>query len=146
MGRCRLALEVSSYRPILLAPHITAPVLYAAATQDSLCPLDGVKAAAAATPNATLITVDTNHFAVYSGEALEFLSGKYVEFFRLAAGLPVQAAAPAEPAGAAAADISALHEPAAEPAAPESAAAEAAADEPAAAAAGEASGEQHSEL
>jgi pimeloyl-ACP methyl ester carboxylesterase len=90
MGRCRLALEASAYRPITLVPQITAPVMYAAATKDQLCPLDGVKAAVAATPNAQLVTVDTNHFQVYSGGALEYLSAKYVEFFRQAAGLPAE--------------------------------------------------------
>uniref|UniRef100_A0A383W7U6 Serine aminopeptidase S33 domain-containing protein n=1 Tax=Tetradesmus obliquus TaxID=3088 RepID=A0A383W7U6_TETOB len=93
LGRCRLALEASAYRPIALLPQITAPVLFAAATKDQLCPLDGVKAAVAVTPNAQLVTVDTNHFQVYSGEALEYLSEKYVEFFRQAAGLPAQVAA-----------------------------------------------------
>lgn len=68
-------------------------MLFAAATKDQLCPLDGVKAAVAVTPNAQLVTVDTNHFQVYSGEALEYLSEKYVEFFRRAAGLPAEVAA-----------------------------------------------------
>lgn len=90
MARCKLALEVSSYRPITLIPSIKAPVLYAAATNDNLCPIDGVKAALNVTPNGQLVTVDTNHFQVYSGEALEYLSGKYAEFFRTAAGLPAQ--------------------------------------------------------
>jgi pimeloyl-ACP methyl ester carboxylesterase len=90
MGRCRLALEASGYRPITVLPQITAPVLYAAATKDTLCPIDGVKAAVEVTPNAQLVTVDTNHFQVYSGEALKYLSRKYVAFFRQAAGLPAE--------------------------------------------------------
>eukprot|EP00882_Tetradesmus_deserticola_P005190 GHRQ01005467.1.p2 GENE.GHRQ01005467.1~~GHRQ01005467.1.p2 ORF type:complete len:151 (+),score=61.01 GHRQ01005467.1:1279-1731(+) len=96
LARCRLALEVSAYRPITSVPHITAPVLYAAATRDTLCPLDGVKAAVAATPNAQLVTVDASHFHVYSGEPFQYLAGKYVEFFRQAAGLPAEAGGEAE--------------------------------------------------
>lgn len=88
MARCRLALEVSSYRPITVLPKIKAPVLYAAATKDHLCPLAEVEAALNATPNGQLITVDTHHFQVYMGEPFEFLTGKYTEFYRAAAGLP----------------------------------------------------------
>jgi pimeloyl-ACP methyl ester carboxylesterase len=79
-----------------MLPQITAPVMYAAATKDTLCPIDGVKTAVAATPNAQLVTVDTNHFQVYSGQALEYLSGKYVAFFRQAAGLPAEDAGEGE--------------------------------------------------
>lgn len=90
MARCKLALEVSSYRPITLVPKIKAPVLYAAATKDNLCPLAGVQAAVDVTPNGQLTTVDTNHFQVYGGDALEYLTQKYAEFFRTAAGLPAR--------------------------------------------------------
>eukprot|EP00878_Enallax_costatus_P013914 GHUV01014551.1.p1 GENE.GHUV01014551.1~~GHUV01014551.1.p1 ORF type:complete len:127 (+),score=37.91 GHUV01014551.1:615-995(+) len=90
MGRCKLALEVSGYRPITLLPKVKVPVLFAAATKDDLCPIEGVKAALNVTPNGQLVTVDTRHFQVYSGEPFEYLTGKYTEFFRSAAGLPAQ--------------------------------------------------------
>lgn len=88
MGRCKLALEVSSYRPIALLPKIKVPVLYAAATKDDLCPIAGVKAALQVTPNGQMVTVDSKHFQVYSGEPFDYLIGKYTEFLRTAAGLP----------------------------------------------------------
>ncbi|KAF8059405.1 aidA [Scenedesmus sp. PABB004] len=93
MARCRLALEVSRYRPVAAVPRVTARVLYATADGDRLCPAGDVAAALAATPRGELVTVQGNHFDVYSGRQFEELSARQAAFFREAAGLPLLGAA-----------------------------------------------------
>lgn len=82
MIRAVLALEGVSYRPIQHVPNIRAPVLYLAATQDTIIPLDSIEKALQRTPNGQLFKYKTGHFGVFTGAPFSFYIQHMVGFLR----------------------------------------------------------------
>lgn len=79
------------YSPGACAPAVPCPVMFVAASTDSLCPVEQVKAAAAAAPKGTLLLRECTHFELYRGELFEGLIDKQAAFLAHAAGLPIPA-------------------------------------------------------
>jgi dienelactone hydrolase len=98
MVRARIALE-SLYRPIRHIPNIRVPVLYLAATNDTILPLKQVTAALNKTPDGQMYTVKTGHFSVYSGLPFPYLVQHTVGFLRDANGMERMIMSSAEAAG-----------------------------------------------
>jgi dienelactone hydrolase len=93
-----IALE-SLYRPIRHIPNIRAPVLYLAATNDTLIPLESVTKAVRATPDGQLYTVKSSHFGVYSGVPFPYLVQHTIGFLREKNGMKRLILSSAEAAG-----------------------------------------------
>jgi pimeloyl-ACP methyl ester carboxylesterase len=88
-----LALEmfVHKYSPIQHVKQISCPILFVAATQDVLCPVDQVHRALALAPNAQLLSRECTHFELYRGQLFEGLIHEQARFFQQHTGLlPVQ--------------------------------------------------------
>lgn len=88
---------VHRYSPIKYVPKVTAPVLFIAATNDTLCAFESVQKAVQIAPNAQLMARDCTHFELYRNH-FEGVIHDQVNFFRQHLGLgPLpMAAAPAE--------------------------------------------------
>lgn len=98
MVRARIALE-SLYRPIRHIPNIRVPVLYLAATNDTILPLQQVTAALNKTPDGRMYTVKAGHFSVYSGLPFPYLVQHAVGFLRDTNGMKRIIMSAAEAAG-----------------------------------------------
>lgn len=96
--RAIIALE-SLYRPIRHIPNIRAPLLYLAATNDTLIPLESVTKAVRATPDGQLYTVKSSHFGVYSGVPFPYLVQHTIAFLREKNGMKRLILSSAEAAG-----------------------------------------------
>lgn len=96
--RARIALE-ALYRPIKHIPNIKVPVLYLAATNDTIVPLTPIIAALNQTRNGQMYTVKTGHFQVYSGLPFPYLVQQTVGFLRDANGMKRLVMSSAEAAG-----------------------------------------------
>ncbi|KAF8073154.1 aidA [Scenedesmus sp. PABB004] len=98
-ARACLALElfVHRYSPIACVPRVAAPVLFVAASRDTLCPVDAVRRAAGLARRGQLLERDCTHFELYRGELFEKLIDEQVLFLRRHTGLAAarEAAAPA---------------------------------------------------
>lgn len=88
------------YSPIQRVKEIPCPILFVAATEDVLCPVDQVHKAVGLAQNAQLLSRECTHFELYRGALFEGLIGEQTKFFQQHTGLV--------PAAAAAADGSAL--------------------------------------
>lgn len=71
---------MSLYSPKTEVPTIKVPILFVAATQDSLCPIEFVRQAAETAPLGKLLEVNTTHFDLYRGENFERISTEMVAF------------------------------------------------------------------
>mmetsp|Transcript_128998 Transcript_128998/g.252646 ORF Transcript_128998/g.252646 Transcript_128998/m.252646 type:complete len:383 (+) Transcript_128998:63-1211(+) len=71
---------MSLYSPVEDIPHITVPVLFITATQDTLCPPESVRAAAQIAQRGTLLEIDSTHFDIYQGEKFNHISDEMVRF------------------------------------------------------------------
>lgn len=96
--RARISLE-ALYRPIRHVPNIRAPVLYLAANNDTIVPLDSVTKAVAKTPDGQLYMVKSGHFGVYSGVPFPYLVQHTVGFLREKNGMKRLILSSAEAAG-----------------------------------------------
>lgn len=78
----RTAAILSLYNPIDAVKDVAVPILFVGATQDTLCPVEFVRLAAkrAMHPGSKLITVDSNHFGIYQGPNLEYVSTEMIRF------------------------------------------------------------------
>lgn len=74
--------------PIKHVHAIKAPVLFAGANKDTLCPMDVIKKAAALTPNAELYAADCDHFELFTPQHMPGLQAKQLEFLLKHVGLP----------------------------------------------------------
>jgi len=88
-ARAALALElfVHRYSPITFVPQVKCPILFVAATEDVLCPVDQVHKAVALAPQARLLSRNCTHFELYRGALFEGLIGEQVKFFQQHTGL-----------------------------------------------------------
>jgi len=73
-------LELASYRPVLVAPEITAPVLLMPAVEDELIPIEFVRALAERMPHAELVELEGGHFDSYGGPLLDPAVSAQLEF------------------------------------------------------------------
>lgn len=80
LAPARMLAFMSLYSPKEEVTKIQAPVLFVAATQDSLCPIEFVREAAAAAPKGELMEVNTTHFELYQGENFEMITTEMVAF------------------------------------------------------------------
>ena len=87
MATARFVLEARLYRPFLSIPKITAPVLFIAASTDKLCPKEKVEAAAAMAKHAELMSVDCNHFEIYTGDTFDRVVERQIGFVKKVAGI-----------------------------------------------------------
>lgn len=90
-----LELFVHKYSPINRVPDVQCPILFVAATEDVLCPVDQVHKAVALGRRAELLSRDCTHFELYRGALFEGLIGEQAQFFRTKTGLAPAAAAAA---------------------------------------------------
>jgi dienelactone hydrolase len=97
-----LELFVHKYSPIKRVPDIQCPILFVAATEDVLCPVDQVYKAVGLAQKAQLLSRQCTHFELYRGALFEGLIGEQAQFLRERTGLAPAAAA------AAATDVSKL--------------------------------------
>lgn len=80
LAPARMLAFMSLYSPKEEVSKIQAPVLFVAATQDSLCPIEFVREAAAAAPKGELMEVNTTHFELYQGQNFEMITTEMVTF------------------------------------------------------------------
>lgn len=80
LAPARMLAFMSLYSPKIEVPAIQVPVLFVAATQDSLCPIEFVRDAAAAAPKGELVEVNTTHFDLYQGENFDKITSEMVAF------------------------------------------------------------------
>ena len=61
---------MSLYNPINAVPKVKVPILFLAASNDTLCPAEIVEKAAskAVHSESRLVTLDASHFDIYSGD------------------------------------------------------------------------------
>lgn len=79
----RLALETTAYSPIEYLRYVRAPVLFMSASQDTLCPTDVIRQAAAQLgAQAKHLEYDVTHFGLYLGAIWEDAIKKVVAFMR----------------------------------------------------------------
>jgi predicted alpha/beta hydrolase len=84
---------VHRYSPIKYVPKVTAPILFIAATNDTLCAFDSVEKATQIAPNARLMARNCTHFELYKNH-FEGVIHDQVSFFRQHLGMrPLPAAA-----------------------------------------------------
>eukprot|EP00879_Flechtneria_rotunda_P013432 GHRR01014025.1.p1 GENE.GHRR01014025.1~~GHRR01014025.1.p1 ORF type:complete len:351 (+),score=133.40 GHRR01014025.1:659-1711(+) len=102
LARASLVWElfIHKYSPIKAVPDITCPIMFVAATEDVLCPVDQVYKAVKLAKRGQLLSRECTHFELYRGKLFEDLVAKQVEFFRQQTGLAAAAAAPGGKAGA----------------------------------------------
>jgi dienelactone hydrolase len=105
LARAALAVEmfVHKYSPIRFVPHIKCPILFVAATQDVLCPVDQVYKAVKLAEHGQLLSRECTHFELYRGQLFEGLITEQVEFLQKHTGLVETTAAAAAQAVAPAA-------------------------------------------
>lgn len=99
MARAAYAAEHFFFKtsPIKHVHNIKAPVLYAGANKDTLCPMDVIKRAVALTHDAELYAVDCDHFELFTPEHMPGLQARQLEFMLKHVGLqPTEAADRAE--------------------------------------------------
>lgn len=94
-----VGLEGATYRPVTHVHNIRAPVLYLAATNDSIVPLEMVQKALKQTPDGQLFTVKASHFQIYSGVPFPYLVQHMVGFLREKNGMKRIVMSSAEAAG-----------------------------------------------
>jgi pimeloyl-ACP methyl ester carboxylesterase len=82
-----LELAVGRYSPIQAVPRVTCPILFVAATEDVLCPVDQVHRAVKLAQHGTLLSRECTHFELYRGALFEGLIDEQVQFFRRCTGL-----------------------------------------------------------
>lgn len=75
------------YSPIKFVPQLKCPILFVAATEDVLCPVDQVHKAVALAPQGRLLSRNCTHFELYRGALFEGLIGEQVKFFQENTGL-----------------------------------------------------------
>jgi len=86
----RLALLIGSYSPIDSVAYVEAPILFVAASEDTLCPASLVAAAHRecgyggrnVTGACELLTVDCGHFGLYAGSPFNEAAGAMLKFFK----------------------------------------------------------------
>jgi pimeloyl-ACP methyl ester carboxylesterase len=68
LARAAYAAEHALFKtsPIKHVGGITAPVLFCGANNDQLCPMETIKRAVGATPNAELYAADCDHFELFT--------------------------------------------------------------------------------
>jgi pimeloyl-ACP methyl ester carboxylesterase len=76
----RSMLETLGYRPVLSAHKVGCPALFIASRQDAFISYKSVEKTASRMARAELVTVDMDHFEVYTGEPLERLSSMMADF------------------------------------------------------------------
>jgi hypothetical protein len=107
-ARAALALElfVQRYSPIQYVKDIQCPILFVAATQDVLCPVDQVHKAVGLARKGQLLSRDCTHFELYRGALFEGLIGEQAKFLQQHTGLaPATAAAAATAENGSAAEL-----------------------------------------
>ncbi|KAG1669920.1 hypothetical protein FOA52_002447 [Chlamydomonas sp. UWO 241] len=78
----RLLLEVSRYSPVARLNSFAAPVMFVAASRDTLCPTPVIRDAAASCPDrCALHEYDVSHFSLYGGETFADASRRMVKFY-----------------------------------------------------------------
>lgn len=82
-----LELFVHKYSPIQRVKEIPCPVLFVAATEDVLCPVDQVHKAVGLAQKAQLLSRECTHFELYRGALFEGLIGEQTKFFQQKTGL-----------------------------------------------------------
>lgn len=95
MARAAYAAEHFFFKtsPIKHVHKIQAPVLYAGANKDTLCPMDVIHRAVKLTPNAELYAADCDHFELFTPQHMPGLQAKQLEFLLKHVGLDAAAAA-----------------------------------------------------
>lgn len=99
MIRAEFVLQGLLYRPIKHVHNIKAPVLYIAATEDSLFRVSDIEAALHRTPDGQLQTVKGGHFSVYTGLQFPFCVKHMVAFLREKNGMKPMVMSGTEAAG-----------------------------------------------
>lgn len=89
------------YSPIQHVPTLTCPILFVAASEDTLCPVDQIYKAAKLAKQGQLLARNCTHFELYRGKLFEELVSEQVQFLRQCTGLSTAAAANSNPAAAA---------------------------------------------
>jgi uncharacterized protein len=97
MARAAYAAEHTFARtsPINHVAKVTAPLLLAGASRDTLCPMEIVRRAAALAPNAVLHEADCDHFELFVPPHFAALVDAQLTFLRQHTGLPAVSAAAA---------------------------------------------------
>lgn len=80
LAPARSSLFMSLYNPIDIVPTIKLPILFIAATSDTLCPIEYVQAANAIASNSSILELECNHFDLYVGKYFEIATDKMIEF------------------------------------------------------------------
>ena len=78
----RTMAKLSLYNPITCVDDITVPILFIAATQDHLCPIEYVRAALELKRDnrSRLLEIDSSHFGLYRGDNFDFILSSMVAF------------------------------------------------------------------
>lgn len=71
---------MSLYNPIKEVPGIQVPVLFVAASNDNLCPIEYVRSATQQAKHGELLEVNTSHFDLYQGENFDRITKRMVKF------------------------------------------------------------------
>ena len=80
LAPARTLAYMSLYSPIQDVPTIKVPILFVAATNDTLCPIEYVRTAAEQAVLGQLMEINTTHFELYSGENFARISARMVDF------------------------------------------------------------------
>lgn len=101
-ARAALAFELFSrrYSPIQHVAAVRCPILFVAATQDVLCPVEQVRRAVALARRGSLLSRECTHFELYRGQLFEGLIGEQLAFLQQHTGLVGVPAAKAKAADA----------------------------------------------
>lgn len=75
------------YSPIKYVPDIKCPILFIAATTESLCPVGYIYKAAKIAQQGQLLERECTHFELYNGKLFEDVISEQVNFFRQHTGL-----------------------------------------------------------
>ncbi|MFC4357459.1 alpha/beta hydrolase [Halobium salinum] len=76
----RSFLSLLRYRPVGTVGDVTCPTLLLGGTRDEVASADSVSSAAGKMPNATYVSLPTDHFGVYHGETFEQVVGHATAF------------------------------------------------------------------
>jgi dienelactone hydrolase len=76
----RVALRVSSYRPVRVAGQVRCPILFVIASHDAVTPPDLAMRAASRAPRSEVLTYPCGHFDPYVGELFERISAAETAF------------------------------------------------------------------
>lgn len=100
-ARAALVFElfVHKYSPIQYVPRISCPIMFVAATEDVLCPVDQVHRAVKLAKQGQLLSRVCTHFELYRGALFEGLIQEQVQFFRQVTGLANSPAPAGVPGG-----------------------------------------------